>query len=48
MQVYMQTKARKKLKITMKKNAKANENGNKSGWATLDSEVRAYAELCNC
>ena len=30
------------------KNAKADENGNKSGWATLDSEVRGYAELCNC
>lgn len=41
-------KSEKEIENNDEKNAKANENGNKSGWVTLDSEVRAYAELCNC
>ena len=41
-------KSGKEIENNEEKNAKANENGNKSGWATLNSEVRGYAELCNC
>ena len=41
-------KSEKEIENNDEKNAKANENGNKSGWATLNSEVRDYAELCNC
>ena len=41
-------KSGKEIQNNDEKNAKANENGNKSGWATLDSEVRGYAKLCNC
>lgn len=41
-------KSEKEIENSDEKNAKANENGNKSGWATLDSEVIGYVELCNC
>ena len=41
-------KSENEIENNDEKNAKANENGNKSGWATLNSEVRGYAELCNC